>query len=73
MKTVLRLRLHAMQSQPRFPAASNVLAIPGGNSIFMATPTERITAGTAYRLFLLSSPLVVSFEQKSAWILMWYL
>ena len=26
-----------------FPAASNVLALPGGNLIFAATPTERIT------------------------------
>jgi len=43
MKPVLRLRLHATQSQPRFPAASNVLALPVGNLIFAATPTERIT------------------------------
>ena len=43
MKPVLRLRLHATQSQPRFPAASNALALPGGNGIFTATPTERIT------------------------------
>ena len=43
MKPVLRLRLHATQSQPCFPAASNVLALPGGNLIFAATPTERIT------------------------------
>ena len=42
-KTVLRLRLHATQSQPCFPAASNALALPGGNLIFAATPTERIT------------------------------
>ena len=26
-----------------FPAASNVLALPGGNLIFAATPTGRIT------------------------------
>ena len=73
------------------------LALPGGNGIFTATPTERITHYTllrkvvcqmggvapfgtphkkrryatpprgAYRLFLLSSPLAVSVEQKSAW------
>ena len=43
MKPVLRLRLHAMQSQPCFPAASNVFALPRGNRIFAATPTERIT------------------------------
>ena len=43
MKPVLRLRLHVTQSQPCFPAASNVLARPGGNLIFAATPTERIT------------------------------
>ena len=30
-------------SQFCFPAASNVLALPGGNLIFAATPTERIT------------------------------
>jgi len=28
---------------PCFPAASNPLALPGGNGIFTATPTERIT------------------------------
>ncbi len=39
-KPVLRLRLHATQSQPCFPAASNALARPGGNLIFAATPTE---------------------------------
>ena len=43
MKPVLRLRLHASQSQPCFPAASNALALPGGNGIFAATLTERIT------------------------------
>ena len=43
MKSVLRLRLHATQSQTCFPAASNALALPGGNSIFTSTPTERIT------------------------------
>ena len=42
-KTDLRLRLHATQAQPCFPAASNALALPGGNGIFTATPTERIT------------------------------
>ena len=31
MKPVLRLRLHATQSQPCFPAASNALALLGGN------------------------------------------
>ena len=43
MKTVQRLRLFATQSQPCFPAVSNALALPGGNRIFAATPTERIT------------------------------
>lgn len=43
MKPVLRLRLYATQSQPCFPAASNALALPGGNGSFTATPTERIT------------------------------
>ena len=43
MRPVLRLRLHAMQSQPCFPATSNALALPGGNGIFTATLTERIT------------------------------
>ena len=43
MKPTLCLRLHATQSQFCFPAASNVLALPGGNLIFAATPTERIT------------------------------
>ena len=43
MKPVLRLRLHATQSQPCFPAASNPLALSGGNGIFTATLTERIT------------------------------
>ena len=42
-KPALRLRLHDTQSQPCFPAASNALARPGGNLIFAATPTERIT------------------------------
>ena len=48
-KPVLRLRLHATQSQPCFPAASNALALPGGNGIFRATPTERITHYTLLR------------------------
>ena len=48
-KPVLRLRLHATQSQPCFPAASNALALPGGNGIFTATPTERITHYTLLR------------------------
>ena len=43
IKPVLRLRLHATQSQPCFPAASNALALSGVNGIFTATPTERIT------------------------------
>ena len=49
MKPVLRLRLHATQSQPCFPAASNALALPGGNGIFTATPAERITHYTLLR------------------------
>ena len=49
MKPVLRLRLHATQSQPCFPAASNALALPGGNGIFTATPTEHITHYTLRR------------------------
>ncbi len=49
MKPVLRLRLYATQSQPCFPAASNALALPGGNGIFTATPTERITHYTLLR------------------------
>ena len=48
-KPVLCLRLHATQSQPCFPAASNALALPGGNGIFTATPTERITHYTLLR------------------------
>ena len=43
MKPVLRLRLHATQSQFCFSAASNVFALPVGDLIFAATPTERIT------------------------------
>ena len=42
LKPDLRLRLHATQAQPCFPAASNALALPGGNGIFTATQTERI-------------------------------
>ena len=49
MKPDLRLRLHATQAQPCFPAASNALALPGGNGIFTATPTERITHYTLLR------------------------
>ncbi|RGM08045.1 hypothetical protein DXC39_04865 [Hungatella hathewayi] len=37
------LRLTLPQIQTCFPAASNALARPGGNRIFAATPTERIT------------------------------
>mgnify|MGYP006891901154 CR=1 FL=1 len=32
-----------------FPAVSNALALPGGNGIFTATPTERITHYTLLR------------------------
>ena len=46
---IVRLRLHATQAQPCFPAASNALALPGGNGIFTATPTERITHYTLLR------------------------
>ena len=42
MKPVLRLRLHATQSQPRFPAASNVLALP------RRQPHFRSNADSAY-------------------------
>ena len=35
-------------TKPCFPAASNVLAFPGGNPIFVATPTERITHYTLH-------------------------
>jgi len=49
MKPDLRLRLHATQAQPCFPTASNALALPGGNGIFTATPTERITHYTLLR------------------------
>ena len=49
MKPDLCLRLHATQAQPCFPAASNALALPGGNGIFTATPTERITHYTLLR------------------------
>ncbi|EFY04029.1 hypothetical protein HMPREF9443_02008 [Phascolarctobacterium succinatutens YIT 12067] len=37
------------QTKPCFPAASNALALPGGNGIFRATPTERITHYTLLR------------------------
>ena len=54
MKPDLRLRLHATQAQPCFLAASNLaasnaLALPGGNGIFTATPTKRITHYTLLR------------------------
>ena len=49
MNPGLRLRLHAMQAQSCFPAASNTLALSGGNGIFTATPTERITHYTLLR------------------------
>lgn len=48
MKPALCLRLHATQSQPCFPDVSNVLALPGDNGIFTATPTERITHYTLH-------------------------
>ena len=43
LKPDLCLRLYATQAQPCFPAASNALALPGGNGVFTTTPTERIT------------------------------
>ena len=49
LKPDLCLRLYATQAQPCFPAASNALALPGGNGIFAATPTERITHYTLLR------------------------
>ena len=49
MSPDLRLRLHATQAQSCFPAASNALALPGGNGIFTATPAERITHYTLLR------------------------
>ena len=49
LKPDLCLRLYATQAQPCFPAASNALALPGGNGIFTATPTERITHYTLLR------------------------
>ena len=54
MSPDLRLRLHATQAQPCFLAASNLaasnaLALPGGNGIFTTTPTERITHYTLLR------------------------
>src|SRR5699024_2795453 len=54
MKPDLRLRLNATQAQPCFLAASNLaasnaLALPGGNGIFTTTPTERITHYTLLR------------------------
>ena len=49
MKPVLRLWLHATQSQPCFPAASNAIALSCGNGIFTATPAERITHYTLLR------------------------
>ena len=46
-RPVLTALRHA--AQPCFPAASNALALPGGNGIFTATPTERITHYTLLR------------------------
>ena len=37
------------QTKPCFLAASNALALPSGNCIFTATPTERITHYTLLR------------------------
>ena len=48
-KPALCLCLSTTQSQTCFPAASNALALPGGNGIFTATPTERITHYTLLR------------------------
>jgi hypothetical protein len=48
MKPALCLRLHATQSHPCFPAASNALALQVGNLIFAAAPTERITYNTLH-------------------------
>ena len=63
-KPVLRLRLHATQSQPCFPAVSNALALPGGNGIFSAMPTERIThyplQAKALNFFILAIHLFLS-------------
>lgn len=44
-----RAREHMPQIPARFPAAPNVLALPGGNGIFTATPTKRITHYTLLR------------------------
>ena len=44
-----RAREHMPQIPARFPAAPNVLALPGGNGIFTATLTERITHYTLLR------------------------
>ena len=103
MKPVLRLRLHATQAQPCFPAASNDCCpprrqrhfhgnadrayntlhfasqsrVPNGGVAPFGNPHKKRRYATpprgAYRLFLLSSPPAVSVEQKSAWVLMWYL
>ena len=35
--------IYALSADETSPAASNALALPGGNGIFTATPTERIT------------------------------
>ena len=48
-RPALAAPLHATQAQPCFPAASNALALPGGNGIFTTTPTERITHYTLLR------------------------
>ena len=49
LKSALCFRLTQPQTKPCFPAASNALALPGGNGIFRATPTERITHYTLLR------------------------
>ncbi len=46
------LALHATQSQPCFPAASNALALPGGNRIF------RSNADRAYNTLHFASKVV---------------
>ena len=49
-RPVLTALRHAIRiSIPCFPAAPNALALPGGNGIFTATPTERITHYTLLR------------------------
>ena len=72
MNPDLRLRLHATQAQPCFPAASNALALPDGNGIFTATPTERITHYTLLRkvvcVLIGERPGLLTDESMSAYI-----